>query len=188
MPELFNQEALQALGDRTTLKAPEAGVVLTAKTAESRFAQREPVAWLLPQEALLHEREMLAYVRFGDLRKVRMGAKVQVTPADLEREKWGYAVGTVTGIEHYPTNREAVARRLKLAELAAIVPADEAVYEVRIVLDRGDDGLVWSRRKSRDVPITTGMPCHVQIVWSTKQVWQVLVGEVENTVNTLNGR
>jgi len=172
----------------TTLKAPEPGVVLTSKPIESKFAQLEPVAWILPQEARYHEREVLAYVPFSELRKVSKGAKVQVTPADLEREKWGYATGTVTGIEQYPTDREAVAQRLKLADLASFIPSDQTVYEVRIVLDSGHDGLMWSRRKSRNVAVTTGMPCHVQIIWSTKRVWEVLLGQVENSLNTMRGK
>ena len=172
----------------TTLTSPEAGVVLTSKLAESKFEPREPVAWILPQELQLHEREVLAYVPFASLRKVKVGAKVQVTPADLEREKWGFAVGTVTGIEQYPTDRKAVAQRLKLAELAAIVPADQPVYEVRIVLDRGADGLVWSRKKSQQMAVTTGMPCNVQIIWSQKYVWEVLTGRIENTLETLQGK
>lgn len=172
----------------TTLTSPESGVVLTSKPAETKFVAREPVVWILPQELQLHEREVLAYVPFAHLRKVKIGAKVQVTPADLEREKWGYAVGTVTGIERYPTARQAVAQRLKLAELAAIVPEGQPVYEVRIVLDRGDNGLVWSRKKSQKMAVTTGMPCNVQIIWSQKYVWEVLTGRVENMLETLQGK
>ena len=172
----------------TPLTSPESGVVLTSKPAETKFVAREPVVWILPQELQLHEREGLAYVPFAHLRKVKVGAKVQVTPADLEREKWGYAVGTVTGIERYPTARQAVAQRLKLAELAAIIPAEQPVYEVRIVLDRGDNGLVWSRKKSQQMAVTTGMPCNVQIIWSQKHVWEVLTGRVENMLETLQGK
>ena len=172
----------------TTLTSPESGVVLTSKPAETKFVAREPVVWILPQELQLHEREVLAYVPFAHLRKVKIGAKVQVTPADLEREKWGYAVGTVTSIEQYPTDRQAVAQRLKLAELAAIIPAEQPVYEVRIVLDRGDNGLVWSRKKSQQMAVTTGMPCNVQIIWSQKYVWEVLTGRVENMLETLQGK
>ena len=172
----------------TTLTSPESGVVLTSKPAETKFVAREPVVWILPQELQLHEREVLAYVPFAHLRKVKIGAKVQVTPADLEREKWGYAVGTVTGIEQYPTDRQAVAQRLKLAELAAIIPAEQPVYEVRIVLDRGADGLIWSRKKSQNMAVTTGMPCNVQIIWSQKYVWEVLTGRLDNMLETLQGK
>ena len=172
----------------TTLTAPENGVVLTSKPAESKFEAREPVLWILPQPLQRHDREVLAYVPFASLRKVKTGAKVQVTPADLEREKWGYAVGTVTGIERYPTDRQAVARRLKLTELAAVIPDGQPVYEVRIVLDRGDNGLVWSRKKSQQMAVTTGMPCNVQIIWSQKHVWEVLIGRGNDILETLQGR
>ena len=172
----------------TTLTSPENGVVLTSKPAESKFVAREPVVWILPQELQLHDREVLAYVPFANLRKVKIGAKVQVTPADLEREKWGYAVGTVTSIEQYPTDRQAVAQRLKLAELAAIIPANQPVYEIRIVLDRGADGLIWSRKKSQNMAVTTGMPCNVQIIWSQKYVWEVLTGRLDNMLETLQGK
>jgi len=171
----------------TVLTAPEAGVVLNAKSANSPFAQREPVAWLLPQHLQRREREVLAYVTFNDLRKIKIGSKVQVTPSDLKRESWGYAVGTVTGIEHYPTNRQAVGQRLKLPELASFVPADETVYEVRILLDQDADGLVWSRQKSKTMAVTTGMPCNVQIIWKKMYIWQVLMRQVDNTINTLQG-
>ena len=172
----------------TTLTSPENGVVLTSKPAESKFVAREPVVWILPQELQLHDREVLAYVPFTNLRKVKIGAKVQVTPADLEREKWGYAVGTVTGIERYPTARQAVAQRWKLAELAAMIPANQPVYEIRIVLDRGADGLIWSRKKSQNMAVTTGMPCNVQIIWSQKYVWEVLTGRLDNMLETLQGK
>ena len=172
----------------TTLTSPESGVVLTSKPAESKFEAREPIAWILPQELQFHDREVLAYVPFSHLRKVKIGAKVQVTPSDLEREKWGYAVGTVTGIERYPTDRQAVALRLKLADLAAIIPDNMPVYEVRIVLDQGTDGLIWSRKKSQGMAVTTGMPCNVQIIWSQTYVWEVLTGRIETMLETLEGK
>ena len=70
----------------------------------------------------------------------------------------------------------------------AIIPAEQPVYEVRIVLDRGDNGLVWSRKKSQQMAVTTGMPCNVQIIWSQKHVWEVLTGRVENMLETLQGK
>ena len=86
-------------------------------------------------------------------------------------------------------------RKVKLGAKVQLTPADlerekwgYAVYEVRIVLDKGADGLVWSRRKSKEMAVTTGMPCNVQIIWNRKYVWEVLLGRVENTLNTLRGK
>lgn len=133
-------------------------------------------------------REMLVYVSFYDLRKLKIGQQVQVTPADLERESSGYAYGKITAIEHYPTTREAVAKRLKLAPLAAFIPQDEAVYEVSVVLDEQNGKLVWSREKSRNLTIATGTLCNVYVITERQPVWRVIVGAVDNTLESLTGK
>ena len=132
--------------------------------------------------------EMLVYVSFYDLRKLKVGQQVQVTPADLDRENYGYAYGKITAIEHYPTTREAVAKRLKLAPLAAFIPQGEAVYEVAVVLDKQDGKLIWSREKSRSLTISTGTLCNVYVITERQPVWRVIIGAVDNNVESLTGK
>ena len=132
--------------------------------------------------------EMLVYVSFYDLRKLKVGQQVQVTPADLDRESYGYAYGKITAIEHYPTTREAVAKRLKLAPLAAFIPQGEAVYEVAVVLDKQDGKLIWSREKSRSLTISTGTLCNVYVITERQPVWRVIIGAVDNNVESLTGK
>lgn len=132
-------------------------------------------------------RELLVYVTFYDLRKLKIGQQVQVTPADLERESYGYAYGKITAIASLPTTRQAVTQRLKLAPLAAFIPQGEPVYEVNVVLDEKDGKLVWSREKSESLSITTGTLCDVYIITARQPVWRVLVGAVDDTVESLTG-
>lgn len=132
--------------------------------------------------------EMLVYVSFYDLRKLKIGQQVQVTPADLDRESYGYAYGRITAIEHYPTTREAVAKRLRLAPLAAFIPQGEAVYEVAVVLDKQDGKLIWSREKSRSLTISTGTLCNVYVITERQPVWRVIIGAVDNNVESLTGK
>jgi len=133
-------------------------------------------------------REILVYVSFYDLRKLKIGQQVQVTPADLERENSGYAYGKITAIEHFPTTRETVAKRLKLTPLAAFIPQDKAVYEVSVVLDEQNGKLVWSREKSRHLTITTGTLCNAYIITERQPVWRVITGAIDNTVESLTGK
>ena len=146
--------------------------------------QEETDVQALPNDG----REMLVYVSFYDLRKLKIGQQVQVTPADLERESSGYVYGKITAIEHYPTTREAVAKRLKLAPLAAFIPQDEAVYEVSVVLDEQNGKLVWSREKSRHLTIATGTLCNVYVITERQPVWRVIIGAVDNTLESLTGK
>ena len=171
----------------STVPAIRDGVVIQALQAGTPFKAGEPVAWLLPQTRQMAGREMLCYVTYNDIRKLKIGQQVQVTPANMERENWGYALGKVVGIEQYPTTRQEIVGRVKLDPLAAFIPDGQAVYEVRVVLDEKDGALVWSRTKSRDVVVGNGALCNIQIITSRKPVWRVLAGTVENTVETAIG-
>ncbi len=141
-------------------------------------------AWKIPESKGL---EMLCYVTFNDLRKLKPGQQVQATPADLQRENWGYAFGKVQGIEQYPTTKEDVIRRLKLDPLAAFIKDGEAIYEVRVILEEQNGHLVWSREKSQGLKINTGSLCNIQIITQQHPVWRVLLGAVDNAVESATG-
>ena len=172
----------------STVAATRDGVVIQALLSGTPFKAGEPVAWLLPQTKQMAGREMLCYVTYNDIRKLKTGQQVQVTPANMERENWGYAYGKVAGLELYPTTRQEIVGRVKLDPLAAFIQDGQAVYEVRVVLDERDGKLVWSREKSRDVTVSNGALCNIQIITKKKPVWRVLLGTVENTVATITGK
>lgn len=171
----------------TTVAAPRDGVVISTLPLDAQFKAGEPVAWLLPQTQQMAGREMLCYVTYDDLRKLEIGQQVQATPANMERENWGYAYGKVVGIEQYPTTRQEIVSRLKLDPLAAFIPDGQAMYEVRVVLDEQDGSLVWSRNKSRDVKVGNGALCNIQVITKKKPVWRVLIGAVDNAVESIAG-
>ena len=171
----------------TSVQAPRDGVVIQTLPLGAQFKAGEPVAWLLPQTQQMTGREMLCYVTYNDLRKLKIDQQVQATPANMERENWGYAYGRVVGIEQYPTTRQEIVSRVKLDPLAAFIQDGQAVYEVRVVLDEQDGGLVWSREKSRDVKVGNGTLCNIQIITQKKPVWRVLVGTVDNTIQSVMG-
>lgn len=167
--------------------APREGVVISTLPLGTQFKAGEPIAWLLPQTQQMAGREMLCYVTYNDLRKLKLDQQVQATPANLERENWGYAYGHVVGIEQYPTTRKEIVSRLKLDPLAAFIPDGQAMYEVRVVLDEQDGELLWSRDKSRDVKVGNGALCNIQVITQKKPVWRVLVGAIDNALETVTG-
>ena len=131
---------------------------------------------------------MLCYVTYDGLRDLKIGQQAQVTPSNRERERWGYAYGTVVGIEEYPTSRQEIVNRVKLDPLAAFIEDGQAVYEVRVALDEKDGKLVWSREKSKDIKIDNGSLCDIQIITKKMPVWRVLVGAVDNATETAMGK
>lgn len=171
----------------TMVAAPRDGVVISTLPIGSVFKAGDPVAWLLPQTQQMAGREMLCYVTYNDLEKLKLKQQVQATPANKEREKWGYAYGRVVGIEQYPTTRQEIIRRVKLDPLAAFIPDGQAMYEVRVVLDEQNGSLVWSREKSQNVKVGNGALCNIQIITQKKPVWRVLIGAVDNALETVTG-
>lgn len=171
----------------TSVQAPRDGVVIQTLLLGAEFKAGQPVAWLLPQEQKMAGREMLCYVTYDDLRKLKIGQQVQATPANMKRETYGYACGRVVGIEQYPTTRQEIIDRVKLDPLAAFIPDGQAMYEVRVTLDDQDGRLVWSREKSRNVNVGNGALCNIQVITERKPVWRVLIGSVEDTVQSLAG-
>lgn len=169
----------------TTLEAPRDGVILNNLPEGEAFKAREAVVWLMPQETELYEREILCYVDAKNLRKLKIGQEVQVTPADLQRETWGYAYGHVVGIEPFPTSQAEVSKRMKLEQFAAFIPKDQPVYELRVVLDTDADGVKWSRKKSQQLQMKNGSLCNIQIVTQEKRVWEVLVNKTMDTFDTV---
>ena len=171
----------------TTVTAPRDGVVIQTLPLGKQFKAGEPVAWLLPQTQQMAGREMLCYVTYNDLRKLKIGQQVQATPANMEREDWCYAYGRVVGIEQYPTTRQEIVSRVKLDPLAAFIKDGQAMYEVRVMLDEQNGGLVWSREKSRNIKVGNGALCNIQIITQKKPVWRVLIGTVDNSIQTIAG-
>lgn len=170
--------------------APNDGTVLTYRAEEEEFKEGDNIVWLMPDKTAETQREMLVYVGFDDLRTLKQGQQVQVTPADLQREDCGYVYGKILNIEQYPTDRNEVASRLKLAPLASFI-GDGAVYEVKVLLDAADaDGttLKWSRQKSNHLQMGTGTLCNVQVITEKKRVWEVLVGRVSDTIDDIAGQ
>ena len=173
--------------DTAVVTATCNGVVISTLPLGTELKVGEPTAWLLNQSRQNANREMLCYVTYDDLTRLKTGQQVQATPANMEREDWGYAYGRVVGIEHLPTNRQEIVRRLKLEPLAAFIPDGQAMYEVRVVLDQQNGSLIWSRKKSQGVEIVNGTRCNIQIVTQKKPVWRVLIGAVENTAESVEG-
>ena len=171
----------------TSVVAPRDGVVIQTLPLGAEFKAGQPVAWLLPQEQQMAGREMLCYVTYDDLRKLKIGQQVQATPANMERENWGYAYGKVVGIEQYPTTRQEIVSRVKLDPLAAFIQDGQAMYEVRVTFDEQNGNLVWSREKSRHVKVGNGALCNIQIITQKKPVWRVLIGTVDNSIQTIAG-
>lgn len=169
----------------TVLSASADGTVLSYKERASQFTAYEPIVNLLRQDPVRKEREIIAFTTFENLRKLKKGMPVQVSPLDLPREKYGYIKGRIVGVDDYPLSKQEALNMLKVESFANDIFPEKATFAVRILLeeDPGKPGQVyWSHAKEKEVRIDTGTFCGIQIVTKRMPVYRKLFDEIDNTV------
>ncbi len=171
------------------LTSQEEGMVIRAKERASQFSAYEPLVGLLRQDSARQGRESVAFTTFENLRKLKPGMPVQVSPADLPREKYGYMVGQIVRIDKYPLSKQEALEILKVESFTNDIFPEKATFAVRILLREDPDQpghILWSHAKQRDVRIATGTFCNIQIITKRLPVYRKLFEEVDNTVRKVS--
>ena len=159
------------------LRSDQSGVVLAHKGRQESFNAYEPSVFLIPDGHDERMRELIAFVTYADLRKLKIGMSVQATPSDLSREEYGYMYGRITDIDYLPVSQAEVESHFKLSEFAASVFPSETAFMVKILLEPDESspqGIRWSQRSSRKVRVPLGTFCQLQIVTRTRPVYELL--------------
>lgn len=159
------------------ITAPHPGIVLSCKAEDESFQAFEACAYLYPQETEKQMRELIAYVTFKDLRKLEPGMEVQVSPADLSREEYGFMHGHITEVAHFPTNREEANRQFKSEELLSDIFPEEAAFEVKVLLDTDPENggqISWSNKVPEEVDMHIGAFCDLQIMVKKRTILELL--------------
>ena len=165
------------------LRSSHTGVVLSHKVVQESFTALEPCVYLLPKDQVKHLKEMVAFVTYADLRKLKVGMEVQATPTDLKREKVGYMYGRITEIDELPTSSKEVAQMFKLEEFSSAVFPSEAAFMVRIRLEdhpQDKDRIHWSHQRGEDIDVKIGTFCSLHIVTRNRPVLDLLFNRSEN--------
>jgi len=171
-----------------TVAAENSGVVLDYKAINQEFRANEPIVFMLPQDTANLGREIIALVGFKDLRWLKKGQTVQVTPSDLTREDYGYATGKITAIDPYPISQQEVKEKMKLSQFATDIFPEGSAYEVKILLDGNKNKLNWSREKSSHLRFPTGSFCQVQIITRRLRVYEVIIMKLKDKVYNITDK
>lgn len=159
------------------LRSTHSGVVLSHKVQQETFSALEPCVWLLPHDQVDQLKEIIAFVTYADLRKLKVGMEVQATPADLKREEVGYMYGRITSISELPTSAKEAGQLFKLEEFTSAVFPPEAAFMVQIRLDdhpQDASKIRWSHREGEKISVKIGTFCNLQIVARQRPVYDLL--------------
>ncbi len=166
-------------GTTGQVTAPCSGIVLSLKGEHESFQAFETCASLYPQDEEGQQlREVRTFVTFSDLRKLAVGMAVQVSPADLSREEHGYMHGRITEIATYPTARTEAVKNFLSEDLAnAVLPKEEAAFEVKVLLDAHPSlagEIRWSHQPPANAGVRIGTFCSLQILTRRRPILDLL--------------
>lgn len=111
--------------------------------------------------------EAVIYVPVSDGKKIIEGMEVKIYPSTVQKEEYGYMIGTVIEVPEYPVSNETVMATLGNQALAQELTGKGAPLEVRVdlVVDENTvSGYAWSSKKGATVDVENGTLCSAAVV------------------------
>ena len=162
---------------RDTLYSNVNGRLINIKNVDYTFRGYETLAEIIPDTKSDLNSELITFVEYKDLRSLKPGLEVQVTPVDLHREDYGYIRGHITSVKHFPTSIDEAKKESSARNFVDNIFPTQTAYEVRLVVNRNKDNphqLDWSRQQSCDIRLSSMSFCNVQIITDRKPVYRVI--------------
>jgi len=117
------------------------------------------------------------YLPAREGKKVRPGLAVQVTPATVERARYGGIIGEVASVSPFPVTRQGAATSAGSPEALAGLAPGEPLIEVQVTLRTAAtvSGFAWSSSSGPPVRLSAGTPASARITLEeVPPIWFVL--------------
>jgi HlyD family secretion protein len=155
----------QELNLAENVVSPYGGDVLELKVyAGGAVASGQPILSIQPDDQHL---EVLAYLPSVQAKDVKSGMEVQISPATIKREEFGFMRAKVLYVSDYPATTAALMRNFQNEMLVTALSGNGPVTEIRVALEldrNAPSGFRWSTPKGAPVVISGGTICNVDIV------------------------
>jgi len=148
--------------------SPYTGRILEAKVKKWDAVKPGTAFVSLEQTGEETERmEAVVYIPAERRQNLSSGMEVQIAPAAVSKEGYGYMLGQVTSVSEYPATVEGMIRILGNKELAEKLSGNTAAIEVHVDLipDSGtESGYRWTTPAGPPMKIGSGTLCSGSIV------------------------
>lgn len=137
------------------MKANAGDVVAEGRSLFSiEFGERtlEAVVYLPPQ---------------SEIKRVRPGAAVQVSPNTARREEYGFLLGRVTALSEFPASRQGMMALLNNEALVQLLSQQGAPFAVRVELERDPasaSSYRWSSAAGAALEVSSGTLCTASVL------------------------
>ena len=150
------------------LVAPSDGQIASVDVAKGDLVgQGTAIATLAKTGSNVKALEAVIYVPVSDGKKITEGMEVKIYPSTVQKEEYGYMLGTVVDVPDYPVSTETVMATLGNEALATELTGEGAPLEVRVDLIADENtvsGYAWSGKKGATVNVENGTICSAAVV------------------------
>jgi HlyD family secretion protein len=101
----------------------------------------------------------VAYFPVSDGKKIEPGMEVRITPATIERERYGGIIGKVVSVSPFPVTTDAITNVVGNAEVAQSLSSGGSKIEVFAELNENTSsptGYRWTSGRGPDIKVTAG--------------------------------
>jgi HlyD family secretion protein len=163
--KIFSLE--EKLDSSTNIVSPYTGIVLAIMVDVGEVTeQTKPILSLeLTGEDFKHL-ESVIYVAAATGKKVKTGMDVQVSPATVKAEEYGFIKGKVSSVSEFPSTEEGMMRVLQNRNLVEMLSGNSAPIEIFAELltnEKTASGFEWSSPKGPPLKIHSGTICTTSI-------------------------
>ena len=130
------------------------------------------------------ELKALAYFSIKDGKKIQQGLKMRISPANVEKERFGGIVGHVESVTDYPVTSASVANQIGDPEIAKTLLGGQSRIGITAALSLNKDtftGFEWtSGGGPGDFKITAGTTAEVRVTIRERRPIMVLLPFLDN--------
>lgn len=148
--------------------APSDGKIASVKVRKGDVVgQGTAIVTLAKTGSNVKALEAAIYVPVSDGKKITEGMEVKIYPSTVQKEEYGYMIGTVIEVPEYPVSTESVMATLGNEALVQELTGQGAPLEVRVDLVADENtvsGYAWSGKKGATVNVENGTLCSAAVV------------------------
>lgn len=141
------EQARHKLGFEKEIVSMHSGRILSLSVPSGAEVTNGAKVALIAVDSPNNELKNLSYFSVKDGKQLKVGDPVYVTPATIERERYGSIKGTVTRISAFPVTQESAASMIGNDQLAAALLKQGAAIEVEMDLEQNSaskSGFRWT--------------------------------------------
>ncbi len=152
----------------TNVYSPYKGVILEIKQQEGGVVTLgAPILSLELIGTQIMDLQAVIYLSPFEGKRVKKGMEVQISPATVKQEEYGFIKGRVVSVSEFPSTQQQMNRLLKNDVLVKDLMSNGAPIQVIVDLVPAEDtasGFRWSSPQGPPIKLNTGTMCAASII------------------------